>query len=107
MQQQRIGGQPLGPGMQRLGQAPIQVRGEVAGQGPGQLGDVGAKHQAPLRCFRPAPFGDVVEQAVHCQDPAAALGGLDRCAGARVHRLGGRGQVGLDVAAAVQLGQAR
>ncbi len=107
LQQQCISGQPFGAGLQRLGQAPVQIGGQVARQRPGQFGDVGAKHQAPLRRFGPAPFGDVVEQAVHRQDPAAAFGGLDRCAGAGVGRHGGRGQVGLDVAAPVQLSQTR
>jgi hypothetical protein len=31
LQQQRISGQPVGPGLQRLGQPPVQVRSQVAG----------------------------------------------------------------------------
>ncbi|WP_253847115.1 tyrosine-type recombinase/integrase, partial [Mycobacterium gordonae] len=51
LQQQRIGGQPLGPGLQRVGQTPIQVRGEIAGQGAWlkvPLGKLNTERMVPL-----------------------------------------------------------
>ncbi len=106
LQQQRVSGEPVRPALQRASQPAVQVRGEVARQRTRGLGDVGAEHQPPIRCFGPAPFGDVVEQAGDRQYSAAPFGDRDRCPGAGVDRFGGRGEIGLDVSAAIELGEA-
>ncbi len=106
LQQQRVGGQPVRPVLQRADEPAVQVRGQVARQRTGHFRDVGGEHQPAVRRLGPAPFGDVVEQTGHRQHPAAAFGHRYRRAGAGVDRLGGRGQVGLDVPASVQRGQA-
>jgi hypothetical protein len=52
-------------------------------------------------------LADVVEEAVHRDDPVALLFDADRQAVTRAGRAGDRPQIALDVAATIKLGDAR
>lgn len=84
-------------------------RRQEAGRGEAtrELGEVGAEHQAPGRRLRPAPLGDVVQEAIDGQHPATALRGRQRLAVARRASLGHRAEVGLDVMTPVRVGERR
>ena len=55
-QQQRVGAQPVRRGVQRRGEPPVGVRGQVAGQRPGQPGDIARRTPACGRAPRPSPI---------------------------------------------------
>ena len=108
LQQQCASGQFVagaGP-LQFLGQPPVGVDGQVAGQDHGELGDVVAEHQPARWCLRPSPFGDVGEESGQSEDPAAAFSDGDDLAGLGVDDVDLRRQVWLDVPAPLQFGDA-
>ena len=71
-QQQRVGAQPVRRGVQRLGQPPVGVEGQVPGQRPGQSGNVAREDRVCGRGVGPAPFVDVVDEAARRSAPAGA-----------------------------------
>jgi hypothetical protein len=73
-QQQRVGAQPIRCGVQRRGEPPVGVRGQVARQGAGQSGDISREDELAAGCLSPAPLVDVVDQPADGADPGAPFG---------------------------------
>ena len=91
--------------MQRCGEPPVSVGGQVARQRAGQPGNVPGEDQPPGRGLLPAPLDDVVDHPPGGEDPAAPLRCRQHRAGARVAGRCDGSQVRLDVPLAVQARQ--
>ena len=74
LQQQCVGDQPVGGIQQGLGEFPVAVRWQVAGQRAGQAGNIGAEQQLPCRGVRPSPFGDFAAGSLKRHGSAGLLG---------------------------------
>jgi hypothetical protein len=87
---------------QYLGEASVDVNGQVAGKWLWEFGIVVAEHQLARWRFGPAPLGDVGQESGQRQHSTGPVRNGDQLTSLRVDRLDQRTQIGLDVLAAFQ-----